>query len=61
MLQEVVPIQPEPRGQFSGGTDNGTVTNTGDAMYRAAQYVRRYCDPDYVVDPPFEDWETELV
>ncbi|WP_435830459.1 DUF7677 family protein [Micromonospora echinospora] len=30
-------------------------------MYRAAQYVRRYCDPDYVVDPPFEDWETELV
>lgn len=40
---------------------NGQVTNAGDATYRAAQYVRQYCDPSYVVEPPFEHWETELV
>ncbi|GIH21535.1 DUF7677 family protein [Rugosimonospora africana] len=39
---------------------DGEVTNTGDAMHRAAQYVRRYCDPTYVVEPPFEAWEMEL-
>ncbi len=26
MLQEVVPIQPEPRGQFSGGADSGALS-----------------------------------
>lgn len=27
---------------------------------RAAQYIRRYFEPDYQVDPPFETWEIEL-
>jgi hypothetical protein len=40
---------------------DGSVTNAGDAMYRAAQYVRRYCDPSYIVEPTFEHRETELV
>lgn len=40
---------------------DGSVANAGEATFRAAQYVRRYCDPSYVIDPPFEDWETELV
>ncbi|MFD5702518.1 DUF7677 family protein [Streptomyces lasiicapitis] len=38
----------------------GEVVNEGDAQYRAAQWIRGYCDPDYRVDPPFETWETEL-
>lgn len=38
----------------------GEVINAGEAQYRAAQWIRRYCDPAYVVDPPFEPWETEL-
>jgi hypothetical protein len=41
--------------------DQGRVTNEGDAIYRAAQWIRRRCDPTYVVDPPFEEWETELI
>ncbi|WP_080671698.1 DUF7677 family protein [Salinispora cortesiana] len=40
---------------------DGSVTNTGEAMYPAVQYVCRYCDPSYIIEPPFEDWETELV
>ncbi|MCF3102235.1 hypothetical protein IPZ58_11635 [Streptomyces roseoverticillatus] len=40
--------------------ENGEVTNAGDAEYRAAQWIRRYCDPAYRVDPPFAAWETEL-
>jgi hypothetical protein len=40
---------------------DGEVRNAGDATYRAAQYVRQYCDPSYIVEPPFERWETELV
>ncbi|WP_030689480.1 hypothetical protein [Streptomyces globisporus] len=39
---------------------NGEVLNDGDAQYRAAQWIRRYCDPTYVVEPPFQAWETEL-
>ncbi|MDX6332515.1 MAG: hypothetical protein QOI83_4898 [Streptomycetaceae bacterium] len=39
---------------------NGKVVNYGDAEYRAAQWIRRYCDPSYQVEPPFERWETEL-
>lgn len=27
---------------------------------RAAQYIRRYFDSSYTVDPPFETWEVEL-
>jgi len=40
--------------------ENGEVLNEGDARYRAAQWVRSYCDPSYRVEPPFERWETEL-
>jgi hypothetical protein len=38
----------------------GAVTNFREAERRAAQYIREYCDPDYVVEPPFADWEVEL-
>jgi hypothetical protein len=41
-------------------SDDGTPTNEKHAEHRAAQYIRRYCDPTYVVDPPFETWEVEL-
>lgn len=40
--------------------DQGETLNAGDAQYRAAQWIRRRCDPEYQVEPPFEDWETEL-
>jgi hypothetical protein len=43
--------------EFSG---NGIPTNAKYAEYRAAQYIRSYCDRTYMVDPPFEDWEVEL-
>lgn len=39
---------------------NGEVLNEGDAQYRAAQWIRRYCDPAYDVEPAFQGWETEL-
>ncbi len=39
--------------------DDTGVTNYRHAEYRAAQYVRRYFDPQYKVEPPFENWETE--
>ena len=38
----------------------GDVTNYRYCERRAAQYVRRYFDPGYVVEPPFEPWELEL-
>ena len=41
-------------------SDDGTPTNEKHAEHRAAQYIRSYCDPTYVVDPPFENWEVEL-
>jgi hypothetical protein len=37
----------------------GRPVNANDAEIRAAQYIRRYCDPNYEVDPPFESWEIE--
>jgi hypothetical protein len=40
--------------------EEGRVTNHGVAQERAAQWIRRYCDPSYRVEPPFESWETEL-
>jgi len=41
-------------------SSDGIPTNAKYAEYRAAQYIRSYCDPTYTVDPPFEDWEVEL-
>lgn len=49
------------RTNVLGVQPDGSVANAGGAMYRAAQYVRRYCDSSYNIDPPLEDWETELV
>jgi len=40
--------------------ERGEVVNSAQASKRAAQWIRRFIDPDYVVDPPFEDWELEL-
>jgi hypothetical protein len=39
---------------------DGQVTNATAAQRRAAQYLRSYCDPSYIVAPPFEEWEVEL-
>ncbi|WP_425424370.1 DUF7677 family protein [Streptomyces lushanensis] len=39
---------------------NGNVLNDEDAQHRAAQWIRRCCDPSYQVEPPFQAWETEL-
>lgn len=39
---------------------DGDVLNAKHAERRAAQWIRRYVDPSYQVDPPFEDWETAL-
>ena len=38
----------------------GEVVNGAAAQARAAQYLRSYCDASFVVEPPFEDWETQL-
>lgn len=38
----------------------GTVLNAKYAEKRATDYLRSYCDPTFVVDPPYEDWETTL-
>ena len=40
--------------------DKGVPINAKYAEYRAAQYIRGYCDPGYAVTPPFEFWEVEL-
>jgi hypothetical protein len=39
---------------------DGKVSNEAEAQYRAAQWIRHYCDPEYQVEPPFQAWETEL-
>lgn len=38
----------------------GRVTNYAHAERRAAQWIRGYCEEQYRVEPPFEDWEFEL-
>ena len=38
----------------------GTVTNSKDAERRAAQFIRSYVEPSYVVAPAFEGWEVAL-
>lgn len=40
--------------------EQGSVVNYKYCEKRAAQYIRSYCDASYKVEPPFEDWETEL-
>ncbi len=40
--------------------DHGTVHNVAYAQRRAAQWIRRYLDPQYPVEPPFTHDELEL-
>lgn len=40
--------------------EQGVPVNAKYAEFRAAQYIRSYCDPTYVVTPEFEEWEQEL-
>ncbi|HPY39210.1 MAG TPA: hypothetical protein PLM98_01725 [Thiolinea sp.] len=40
--------------------ENGTVLNAKYAEKRATDYLRAYCDPSFVVNPPYEEWETNL-
>lgn len=38
----------------------GKVLNAKYAEKRATDYLRSYCDPNFQVTPPYEDWELEL-
>ena len=40
--------------------EEGSVCNYKYCENRAAQYVRRYFDEDYIITPPLETWECEL-
>ncbi len=40
--------------------EEGNVLNYRYCENRAAQYIRRYFDSAFTVDPPFEEWEIEL-
>lgn len=40
--------------------ETGNVLNYKYSEKRAAQYIRSYFDNSYVVEPPFESWESEL-
>lgn len=40
--------------------ENGTVLNAKYAEKRAVDYIRSYCDPTFVVEPPYQDWEIAL-
>ena len=40
--------------------ESGQVTNAKYAERRAAQWLRAYLEPGFVVEPPFEDWEVAL-
>lgn len=39
----------------------GHVTHQDQAQRRAAQWIRAYCSPGYQIEPPLQDWETELI
>lgn len=41
--------------------ENGELTGNRRAAERVGQYIRGFVDPQYVIEPPFEPWETELV
>lgn len=40
--------------------ENGIVLNSKYAEKRATDYIRQYCDSNFIVKPPYEDWEIEL-
>ena len=35
------------------------IKNYKQAEMRAAQYIRQYCDPSFIITPPLESWETD--
>lgn len=40
--------------------ENGRVLNNEYAQLRATDSLKQYCDPNFKVHPPYEDWEVEL-
>ncbi|MCB0446087.1 MAG: hypothetical protein KDD03_00975 [Gelidibacter sp.] len=40
--------------------EDGNVLNAKYAEKRAGDFIRAYCDSSFKVEPPYEDWETEL-
>jgi hypothetical protein len=40
--------------------DAGNVTNAKHAEHRAAQWLRAYLEPEFVIEPALEDWEMAL-
>lgn len=40
--------------------ENGKVLNSKYAEIRATDYLKQYCDANFKVEPPYEDWELEL-
>lgn len=40
--------------------ERGQVLNATHAQRRATDYLKSYCDPSFVVQPPFEEWEMAL-
>jgi len=40
--------------------EKGQVLNAQYAQKRATDYLRSYCDRNFTVVPPYEDWELEL-
>ncbi|NME70234.1 DUF7677 family protein [Flammeovirga aprica] len=40
--------------------EDGEVLNGRYAQERACQYIRHYMEKDYVVEPPYEEWELSL-
>jgi hypothetical protein len=40
--------------------EEGRVVNYEYAQKRATDYLRSYCDPNFTVNPEYEDWETAL-
>jgi hypothetical protein len=39
---------------------DGQVLNAKYAEKRATDYIRKYCDSSFVIQPPYEEWEIEL-
>ena len=40
--------------------EDGRVLNFTYAQKRATDYLRSYCDPEFNVSPPYEEWEIAL-
>ena len=40
--------------------EDGRVLNFTYAQRRATDYLKSYCNSDFTVEPPYEDWEVAL-